>query len=338
MLEEPRAFAPRQSIGFPAEPSGSRSGPDRTILALPTAASPASVPRAYHPLYFEDVGLALADFLVRRPNVKQSRGVSPLSSWRLRRVTEYIDENLGQEIHLANLSAVAGLSRMYFAAQFKAATGTAPHAYVLRRRMRLAQSLLLGRRSIQDVALAVGFKGAAHFVEVFHRLVGESPGRWRELIAECHSELFGRHPAEGGEDDDAAPRPGNLLRLQPTHESALSPRRLTKTLDYIDSNLARPLRLAELSALNGLSKMHFSTQFRKAIGLPPYAYVLHRRIRRGQQLLLETEDSTVNIALALGFTSQAHFTTAFKKIVGDTPARWRREQRQHGTSIAEARR
>lgn len=306
MLEEPRTFATLRSTGLP------------NLLGLRSATGTES------PLDFESLGVMHADFVVRRSTGGRIRRVSPLSTWRLKRVTDYIDDHLGQPIHLAHLSEVAGLSRMYFAAQFKTATGMAPHAYVLRRRIRLAQSLLLGRNhSIQSIALRVGFKGPAHFVEVFHRLVGESPGRWRELIAECHSELFGRQ--DGSLWTDEA-NPWNVVRSPSAQESALLPKRLMRTLDYIDGNLARPLRLAELSALSGLSKMHFSAQFRRATGLPPYAYILRRRIMRGQQLLLETEDTTVNIALALGFTSQAHFTTAFKKIVGATPARWRREQ------------
>jgi AraC-like DNA-binding protein len=159
--------------------------------------------------------------------------------------------------------------------------------------------------------------------------VGESPGRWRERVAEGGAvSAFDLSLVEDEMDGVA------LLPLRSRHphqavrepDSALSPRRLKRTLEYIETNLARPLCLAELSELNGLSKMHFSAQFRRATGLPPYAYVLRQRIFRGQQLLAETEDSTVNIALALGFTSQAHFTTAFKKVVGDTPARWRREQ------------
>ncbi|MGJ4943884.1 helix-turn-helix domain-containing protein [Bradyrhizobium sp. HKCCYLS1011] len=108
------------------------------------------------------------------------RTVRSLQKWRLRRVLQYIDDNLSAKIALQDLATVAGLSRMHFAAQFRAATGLRPHDYLLKRRIERAQELLKRADiSLVDVALTVGFQTQAHFTTVFKRFVGDTPYQWR---------------------------------------------------------------------------------------------------------------------------------------------------------------
>jgi AraC-like DNA-binding protein len=115
-----------------------------------------------------------------RPVESGSR-VSSLSKWRLKRATEYMMANLAEPICLADIAAATGLSRMHFAAQFRAATGLRPHEYLIRRRIELAQELLLtSRHSLVEIALDVGFRTQAHFTTVFGRFVGETPSVWRQ--------------------------------------------------------------------------------------------------------------------------------------------------------------
>lgn len=111
---------------------------------------------------------------------ERCRSVRSLQKWRLRRVLQYVDENLAGKVTLQHLAAVAGLSRMHFAAQFRVAVGMRPHEYLLNRRIERAQELL--RRadvSLVDVALTVGFQTQAHFTTVFKRFVGDTPYQWR---------------------------------------------------------------------------------------------------------------------------------------------------------------
>src|ERR1700722_3684320 len=110
----------------------------------------------------------------------------------------------------------------------------------------------------------------------------------------------------------------------------LSNRRLMRVLAYIDAHIGEPITLANLAAAAGLSRMYFARQFRAATGIRPHEYVLRRRIERAQQLLTATSDALVDIALSVGFQTQAHFTTVFKKVVGSTPYQWRREQPKVG--------
>jgi AraC-like DNA-binding protein len=114
----------------------------------------------------------------------------------------------------------------------------------------------------------------------------------------------------------------------------LSNRRLMRVLAYIDANIGEPITLANLAATAGLSRMYFARQFRATTGIRPHEYVLRRRIERAQQVLTATSDTLVDIALSVGFQTQAHFTTVFKKIVGNTPRQWRRGQPDPAWSAA----
>lgn len=119
---------------------------------------------------------------VLKPAEHEPRGrqVCALQKWRLKRVVEYVDNHLAARITLTDLAAVAELSRMHFASQFRAATGLRPHEYLLRRRIRRAEELLRNSTSaIVEIALTVGFQTQAHFTTVFKRFVGSTPRQWR---------------------------------------------------------------------------------------------------------------------------------------------------------------
>jgi AraC family transcriptional regulator len=106
--------------------------------------------------------------------------------------------------------------------------------------------------------------------------------------------------------------------------SGLAKWRLKRTLEYIEAYLARPLRLAEIAAASGLSRMHFAAQFRIATGLRPHEYLTRRRIERAQEMLVAGGARLTDIALSVGFQSQAHFTTVFRRFVGRPPRDWSR--------------
>jgi len=129
-----------------------------------------------------------------------------LTKWRLKRVLTYIDEHVSESITLATLAQVAGLSRMYFAAQFRAATGCRPHECILRKRVELAQQLLVETSEpLVSIALAVGFQSQAHFSTVFKRFAGLSPNQWRAANRDVRS--LGRAPALEGKPPMTAASP-----------------------------------------------------------------------------------------------------------------------------------
>lgn len=109
-----------------------------------------------------------------------SRSIRALQKWRLKRVIEYVDANLPSKISLSELAAIAGLSRMHFASQFRVATGIRPHEFLLRRRIQRSEELLRNSpMAIVEIALAVGFQTQAHFTTVFKRFVRSTPRQWR---------------------------------------------------------------------------------------------------------------------------------------------------------------
>jgi AraC-like DNA-binding protein len=132
-----------------------------------------------------------------------SRPLAPtgLTKWRLKRVLTYIDEHICESITLATLAQIAGLSRMYFAAQFRAATGCRPHECILRKSIERAQQLLLETSEpLVTIALAVGFQSQAHFSTVFKRFAGLSPNRWRAANRDIGS--LGQAPPSLGKSLD----------------------------------------------------------------------------------------------------------------------------------------
>jgi AraC family transcriptional regulator len=95
---------------------------------------------------------------------------------------------------------------------------------------------------------------------------------------------------------------------------------LRRVEEYVRMNFDRPLSLADLAKVAGLSRMHFAAQFRAATGYRPHEYVLHQRIEHAKSLLSDTQTPLADVALAAGFCAQSHFSTVFKRIAGKTPA------------------
>ncbi len=102
--------------------------------------------------------------------------------------------------------------------------------------------------------------------------------------------------------------------------------RLRRVVDYVEAHLSEAISLADLAAAAGLSRTHFTAQFRLATGCRPHDFILLQRIEAAERLLLQTSGELLDIALTVGFQTQAHFSTVFKRIVGETPGRWRRAQ------------
>jgi AraC family transcriptional regulator len=134
-------------------------------------------------IYGESLGLACAVYLARRygvPTHEPRHYSGGLPGYRLRPVLDYIRTHLDQNVHLADLAALAGVSPHYFIELFRQSTGQSPHRYVLAQRIERAKRLLRNRAlSALDVAIRLGFADASHFSKVFRRLVGTTPTSYR---------------------------------------------------------------------------------------------------------------------------------------------------------------
>jgi len=98
-------------------------------------------------------------------------------------VLDYIDSNLGGNIHLSELAEAAGLSEFHFAKLFKQSMGASPHQYILQRRLERAKELLRNPAlSLSDISLEAGFADQSHFTNVFRRFVGATPSKFRSTL------------------------------------------------------------------------------------------------------------------------------------------------------------
>jgi len=124
--------------------------------------------------------IALLDDLPQQPTpVSQHRGGLPPAATR--RVREYIDAHLDQNLGLEVLAGLAGLSVHHFARAFRQSAGEPPHGYILRRRIERAREMLKQTdQPLSEIALAVGFSDHSHFARHFRRHVGVTPStaRW----------------------------------------------------------------------------------------------------------------------------------------------------------------
>jgi AraC family transcriptional regulator len=116
-------------------------------------------------------------------------------------------------------------------------------------------------------------------------------------------------------------------RPQRRPDGALPRARLRAVVEYIEGHLTAGLRLEQMAAVARLSVYHFAHQFKRATGLPPYQYVIMRRVERAQQLLRVSELSLAEVAARAGFPDQSAFCRQFKHLVGVTPRRFRMHTR-----------
>jgi AraC family transcriptional regulator len=104
--------------------------------------------------------------------------------------------------------------------------------------------------------------------------------------------------------------------------------RLQRVVSYIQEHVGDAISLADMASAAGMSAMHFAAQFRAATGLRPHHYLLQCRIQQAKLLLMDTTRSLIDIAISVGFRTQAHFTTVFKNFEYTTPMQWRRNRVQ----------
>lgn len=105
---------------------------------------------------------------------------APLNRPALNRVQDYIEANIGSDIALTDLAGLLDMPVDSFARRFRAATGLAPYAYVIERRVRHAETLLkTTREEIAVIALTLGFSSQSHLTTTFRRVVGTTPRAYR---------------------------------------------------------------------------------------------------------------------------------------------------------------
>jgi AraC-like DNA-binding protein len=100
-------------------------------------------------------------------------------------------------------------------------------------------------------------------------------------------------------------------------------RHLLRAKDLADARYVEPLGVGDLAAAAGLSRAHFSREFRRAFGESPHAYLLTRRLERAAALLRTTDRSVAEICFAVGLRSVGSFTSSFTRAYGIPPSAYR---------------
>jgi len=134
-------------------------------------------------MYAEGLSLALLGLLATHHAAKPSQvpKTPPFSELNKRRILEFVDENMGTDLGVVQLAALVHMSPDHFARVFKSSFGVSPHRFLMQRRVDRASTVLrqMPDRPISDVAVGFGFVSQAHFTDVFRKITGVTPGRWR---------------------------------------------------------------------------------------------------------------------------------------------------------------
>jgi len=115
-------------------------------------------------------------------------------------------------------------------------------------------------------------------------------------------------------------RAGTALAVRPER---LVPRRIRRVIDYIHANLAADLAISELAAQAGLSSFHFARVFHRETGETPHQFVTRLRLEEAGRLLRATDQTVLQVAIAVGFENASHFSVQFKRGYGVTPLAYR---------------
>ena len=100
-------------------------------------------------------------------------------------------------------------------------------------------------------------------------------------------------------------------------------RHLLRARDLADARYFEPLDVDDMARAAGLSRAHFSREFRRTFGESPYAYLLTRRLERAASLLRLTDRSVMDVCLSVGLQSLGSFTSSFTRTYGMSPTAYR---------------
>src|SRR5512144_2817286 len=100
-------------------------------------------------------------------------------------------------------------------------------------------------------------------------------------------------------------------------------RHLVRAKDLADARYFEPLGVDDLARAAGLSRAHFSREFRRAFGASPHAYLRTRRLERAAALLRTTDRSVAEVCFSVGLRSVGSFTSSFTRTYGVSPTAYR---------------
>jgi AraC family transcriptional regulator len=157
---------------------------------------------------------------------------------------------------------------------------------------------------------------------------GERDETLSALLEHIRAELVGQYPASGpfiqGIAQALAVHVVRTYKIDAQRpRGGLQAFKLHRIFEAMRERLAEPFDLAALADLVELSAFHFSRVFKQSTGLSPSRYFIRLRMEEARRLLIETDHSIINIALAVGYGSPSHFASVFRKHTGVPPSTYR---------------
>lgn len=148
------------------------------------------------------------------------------------------------------------------------------------------------------------------------------------LITPPEPRAFGLLPIGLREAQHTQPRLDRLSLFKPAQDvrhfrGGLTTQAARRVHDYVATQLEQPIDLRSMAAAAGLSTYHFARAFKQTEGVSPLEFVMLRRIERSKQLLLSSDASLAEVAVACGFADQSHFSRRFRQMTGATPGAYR---------------
>jgi AraC family transcriptional regulator len=109
-----------------------------------------------------------------------------------------------------------------------------------------------------------------------------------------------------------------------TSTGGMAPSALRRSIEAMEANIDKELRLSALAREAGMSVSHFIRGFRQSTGKSPHQFLLHRRVEKARALMRDPRMSLTEVAIASGFADQHHLARVFRRITNVTPSIYRR--------------
>ena len=142
-------------------------------------------PESSSNLYTDSISHTLMFHLIKHYTnavIQAKQLLGGLAGYKLRRVTEFINDNLEKDLTISEISDVADLSYFHFARSFRRTLGVTPQQYITQQRIEKAKQLLaVSDLPLVEVSLQTGFKNQSHFTTLFRKFTKITPKVWREL-------------------------------------------------------------------------------------------------------------------------------------------------------------
>jgi AraC family transcriptional regulator len=173
-----------QACGTQASPKIGQSRPGDWMLDV-IALLDAAIGHLHREQAAHGAILEATSLLRRRVDPQPAQGAADegkerLLAWQARKVLDYIDGHITSRVLVADLCALVWRSEAHFSRSFRGTFGYSPHAFVVRRRIKLAAKYMLETdMSLSGIALACGFVDQAHLCRHFRVVTGETPAAWR---------------------------------------------------------------------------------------------------------------------------------------------------------------